>query len=224
MWRSRNQWRTAPFHWIMARHLVNEGFGSWNSVNRRILRIVFSKPFLPFHFLSFSFAFLRFSPFSFPLFSSLFPFPSFLRFFLSFSLRLLSPAFPLSFFFLPFSETKVCTGDFAPPEPEFRAEFWETNFGLPNFGPEFSSRIFWLCFSQPKRPPEKFTLEKFTSQNSHRKIHPRIRAEKFTLHFCRAILLSLSVLMVDLSLLKVLHLVVRTWAISRRKRSSSVSC
>ena len=40
------------------------------------------------------------------------------------------------------SETKVCTGDFAPPEPEFRAEFWETNFGPPNFGPEFSSQIF----------------------------------------------------------------------------------
>ena len=45
-------------------------------------------------------------------------------------------------------------------------------------------------FFQQKRPPEKFTLEKFTSQNSHRKIHPRIRAEKFTLHFCRAILLT----------------------------------
>ena len=88
------------------------------------------------------------------------------------------------------SETKVCTGDFAPPEPEFRAEFWETNFGRPNFGPEFSSRIFWLCFFQQKRPPEKFTLEKFTSRNSHRKIHPRIWAEKFTLYFCRAILLT----------------------------------
>ena len=33
--------------------------------------------------------------------------------------------------------TKVCTGDFAPPELEFRAEFWETHFGLPNFGPKF---------------------------------------------------------------------------------------
>ena len=40
--------------------------------------------------------------------------------------------------------------------------------------------------------PEKFTLEKFTSRNSHQRIHPRIRAEKFTLHFCRAILLIVS--------------------------------
>ena len=40
------------------------------------------------------------------------------------------------------SETKVCTGDFAPPEPEFRPEFCETNFGRPNFGPEFLGRIF----------------------------------------------------------------------------------
>ena len=37
---------------------------------------------------------------------------------------------------------RVCTGDFAPPEPEFRAESWETNFGRPNFGPEVLGRIF----------------------------------------------------------------------------------
>ena len=40
------------------------------------------------------------------------------------------------------SGTNVCTGDFAPLEPGFRAEFWETNFGRPNFGPEFLGRIF----------------------------------------------------------------------------------
>ena len=40
-----------------------------------------------------------------------------------------------------FIRSKVCTGDFAPPEPEFGAEFWETNFGRPNFGPEFLGRI-----------------------------------------------------------------------------------
>ena len=28
-----------------------------------------------------------------------------------------------------------------PPEAEFRAQFWETNFGRPNFGPEFLGRI-----------------------------------------------------------------------------------
>ena len=84
------------------------------------------------------------------------------------------------------SGTKVCTGDFAPPEPEFRAEFRETNFGRPNFGPEFLGWIFWACFFQQKRPPEKFTLEKFTSKNSPSKIQPRNRAKKFTLHLCRA--------------------------------------
>ena len=90
------------------------------------------------------------------------------------------------------SGTNFCTGDFAPPKPEFGAEFWETNFGRPNFGPEFLGRIFWLCFFQQKRPPEKFTLEKFTFQNSPSKIQPRNRAKKFTLHLCRAIWLSLS--------------------------------
>ena len=90
-----------------------------------------------------------------------------------------------------FSVTKVCTGDFAPPEPEFRAEFWETNFGCPNFGPEFLGRIFSLCFFPAKEPPEKFTLEKFTSQNSPSKIQPRNRAKKITLHLCRTIWLTL---------------------------------
>ena len=75
----------------------------------------------------------------------------------------------------------------------------------PNLGPNSGKRIldarildpnsrvefFDSVFFQQKRPPEKFTLEKFTSRNSHRKIHPRIWAEKFTLHFCMAILLIL---------------------------------
>ena len=94
-----------------------------------------------------------------------------------------------------FSGTKVCTGDFAPPEPEFRPEFCETNFGRPNSGPEFLGRIFWLCFLQQKRPPEKFTLEKFTSQNSPSKIQPRNRTKKFTLHLCRAVWLKSSAIL-----------------------------
>ena len=89
------------------------------------------------------------------------------------------------------SGTNFCTGDFAPPKPEFGPEFSETNFGRPNFGPEFLGRIFWSYFFQQKRPPEKFTVEKFTSQNSPFKIQPRNRAKKFTLHLCRAILLML---------------------------------
>ena len=40
------------------------------------------------------------------------------------------------------SGTNFCTGDFAPPKPEFGPEFWEANFGRPNFGPEFLGRIF----------------------------------------------------------------------------------
>ena len=58
----------------------------------------------------------------------------------------------------------------------------------PNSGVEF----FGPMFSNKKSPPQKFTPKKFTAQNSHQKIHPRIRAEKFTLHFCRVILLTLS--------------------------------
>ena len=86
------------------------------------------------------------------------------------------------------SGTNFCTGDFAPPEPEFRAEFWETNFGRPNFWPEFLGRIFWACFIQQKRPPEKFTLPKFTFQNSTKK-----SGQKFTLHLCRAIWLTIKI-------------------------------
>ena len=60
-------------------------------------------------------------------------------------------------------------------------EFWT---------PEFRTRIlgsnFLVLFFPEKRPPEKFTVEKFTSQNSPSKIQPRNRAEKFTLHLCRA--------------------------------------
>ena len=90
-----------------------------------------------------------------------------------------------------FSVTDICTGDFAPLEPEFRAEFWETNFGRPILDPnswvEFFDSLFLF---QQKRPPEKFTVEKFTSQNSPSKIQPRNRAKKFTLHLCRAIWLT----------------------------------
>ena len=31
------------------------------------------------------------------------------------------------------SGISFCTGDFAPLTPEFGPEFWETNFGHPNF-------------------------------------------------------------------------------------------
>ena len=51
-------------------------------------------------------------------------------------------------------------------------------------------KFFDSVFFQQKRPPEKFTLEKFTSQNSPSKIQPRNRAKKFTLHLCRAIWLT----------------------------------
>ena len=44
--------------------------------------------------------------------------------------------------------------------------------------PKFLGRIFWSYFFQEKRPPEKFTVEKFTSQNSPSKIQPRNRAKK----------------------------------------------
>ena len=69
----------------------------------------------------------------------------------------------------------------------------------PNLGPNSVKQILdtrildpnsWVecfdCFFQQKRPPEKFTVEKFTSQNSPSKIQPRNRTKKFTVHFCRA--------------------------------------
>ena len=56
-------------------------------------------------------------------------------------------------------------------------EFWT---------PEFRTRIlgsnFLVLFFQGKEAREKFTVEKFTSQNSPSKIQPRNRAKKFTLH------------------------------------------
>ena len=48
-----------------------------------------------------------------------------------------------------------CTGDFAPLTPEFGPEFWETNFGRPNFGPKFLGRILWSYFFQGKEAPSK---------------------------------------------------------------------
>ena len=56
----------------------------------------------------------------------------------------------------------------------------------PNSGVEF----FGPMFSNEKSPLQKFTLKKFTARNSHQNNHPKIRAEKFTLHFCGAILLN----------------------------------
>ena len=44
-------------------------------------------------------------------------------------------------------------GKFAPPEPEFRAEFWETNFGRPKFGPKFLGSNFLTLFFPAKEAP-----------------------------------------------------------------------
>ena len=71
------------------------------------------------------------------------------------------------------SETNSCTRDFAPPEPEFVADFWDTNFERPNFGPEFLGRIIFPV-SSSKRDPQKISL----SRNSRLKIHlPKFNPE-----------------------------------------------
>ena len=82
--------------------------------------------------------------------------------------------------------------DFAPLDPELEAEF----FGIPgkeldtrNFGPN-SWVDFLLLILPAKEAPEKFTLKKFTSQNSALKTQPRNGAKIFTLHFCKAIWLK----------------------------------
>ena len=53
---------------------------------------------------------------------------------------------------------------FCTSRTRFRPEFWETNFGRPNFGPEFLGQIFWLCFSSKRGP--KFWETNFGRPNS----------------------------------------------------------
>ena len=65
-------------------------------------------------------------------------------------------------------------------------EFWTPEFWTRILGSNFLT----LFFLQQKRPPEKYTLKGFTSQNSPSKIQPRNRATKFTLPLCRAIWLT----------------------------------
>ena len=85
---------------------------------------------------------------------------------------------------LPHTLGHACTF-YAPtsPPPRQVSEFLSPRMLGPNSGVEF---IGPYVFEQRELPP-KFTLKKFTAQNSHQEIHPRIRAEKFTLHFRRAI-------------------------------------
>ena len=70
-----------------------------------------------------------------------------------------------------------------------------SNSGMQIFAPRIlgpNSGVIFCCpmFSSKNNPPQKITLKKFAAQKSHQKIHPRTRAEKFTLQFCRAILLT----------------------------------
>ena len=78
---------------------------------------------------------------------------------------------------------KFLHGGFAPPEPELRAEFWETNFGRPNFGPESLGWIWGFFFFSKGGPlkihPRETHLSKFTF-----KIQPRNRAKNS--HFTSA--------------------------------------
>ena len=63
--------------------------------------------------------------------------------------------------------------------PSSRKQILDTRISDPNSWFEF----FILFFFKQKRPPEKFTLKKFTSQNSPFKIQPRNREKLFTLHW-----------------------------------------
>ena len=64
-----------------------------------------------------------------------------------------------------------------------------SNSGMRFWGRIVGSNFLVLCFPIDRAPskihPQEIHRPKFTSKNS-----PRIRAEKFTLHFCRAILLT----------------------------------
>ena len=87
------------------------------------------------------------------------------------------------------SSTEGC---FSPPEPEFGAEFWEANFGRLNFGVEFLGRFFCLILFQQSGLRNIHAQESHL-RNSLLKIKPRNGAKKFTLHFCRAMWLMISI-------------------------------
>ena len=75
---------------------------------------------------------------------------------------------------MPFSGTNFCTGDFAPPEPDFRAEFWEkkkldARILDPNSWAEFFDSVFCPAKAPRKIHPREIHLPKFTFQNSTQK-------------------------------------------------------
>ena len=79
-----------------------------------------------------------------------------------------------------------------------RTRIWGRILGCEFLSPEYWGRILGskflgLCFPIQRAPskihPQEIDHPKFT----HQKFHPRIRAEDFTLHFCRAILLTICV-------------------------------
>ena len=73
-----------------------------------------------------------------------------------------------------YSGTNVCTGDFAPLEPEFGGEFCEARI----FGSNFLIHLFPAKRGPP--PPKIHPPEVHLP-----KIQPRNRAQKFRLHLCR---------------------------------------
>ena len=73
------------------------------------------------------------------------------------------------------SGTKVRTGDFASSEPEFRAEFWETNFGPPNSWVEFYDSVFSskrgpLKNSPLRNSPPKIRFPKYNPEIGHHRV------------------------------------------------------
>ena len=81
------------------------------------------------------------------------------------------------------SGTTFCAGDCTPPEPEVLGpnsgkQILDARILDPNSWVEFSHPAFFFSPAKRTPPPRKFTLKKFTSQNSRFKIQPRNRAKE----------------------------------------------
>ena len=72
-------------------------------------------------------------------------------------------------------------GIYAPPEPEFRAESWEKEFGRLSFGPKLLILFFQQNWPQKNSP----------SSDSPLLTYPELDTKNFTSHLCRVIWLTL---------------------------------
>ena len=73
---------------------------------------------------------------------------------------------------------------FCTSETRIRGQILGNKFWMPEFWTRILGSNFLILLFQQRRPPEKFTLKKFTSQNSPSKLNPEIGKKIFTSHLC----------------------------------------